>query len=449
MNSRRSWVIFWVGVVSYMIAILQRASLGVAGVAAVERFDAAAAALSSMAVMQLVVYAAMQVPIGVLIDRLGPRVLIVAGLAFMAGGQFVLAAAPTLSVAVLGRVLVGAGDAAVFVSVLRLVASWFSGKRVPQLSQWVGNLGQLGQVLSAVPFAAVLHTYGWSVAFASAASLAVFATVLSLALLRDRPEGSTEAPRVESWGEAVRELRAALRRPGTRLGFWSHFVTQSPGTVISLFWGYPFMVYGLGYSEQSAAMMLLVLVLSGMVTGPLLGLLSARWPLRRSNIVLGLVSAMGIAWISVLVWPGQPPLWLVIILLVALGAGGPGSLIGFDFARTYNPSRVLGSANGVVNVGGFSASFIMMFLIGIVIDALGTPGAAPEQLYTLDSFKLAFLVPIVVVSFGVVMLLLARRSTRARMAQDDGVEVGPVWVALMAKIRRERPEGGETGRVDD
>lgn len=103
------------GVAAYVVAILQRSSLGVAGVAAVDRFEATAAALSMMTTLQLVVYAVLQIPVGVLIDRLGPRILIIAGLVFMAGGQALLAFAPHLSGAIVGRIFVGAGDAAVFV----------------------------------------------------------------------------------------------------------------------------------------------------------------------------------------------------------------------------------------------------------------------------------------------------------------------------------------------
>jgi MFS family permease len=164
-NSRRSWIIFSAGVLAYLVAITQRSSLGVAAVDASERFESTAAALSTLGVLQLVVYAGMQIPVGILIDRLGPKPLMVAGLALMALGQTVVAFAPVLEVAVVGRVLVGAGDAAIFPSVLRLTSTWFSGRRVPQLNQWVGNLGQFGQVISAIPFAAVLHEAGWAPAF--------------------------------------------------------------------------------------------------------------------------------------------------------------------------------------------------------------------------------------------------------------------------------------------
>jgi MFS family permease len=438
MNSAKSWLVFWVGVFAYIAAVMQRSTLGVAGVSAVERFDAGASALSALAVLQLVVYAAMQVPVGVLIDRLGPRVLITVGLSFLVAGQLVLAFSPSISVAVLGRILVGAGDAAIFVSVMRLVSSWFSGPIVPQLSQWMGNLGQAGQILSAIPFAWLLHALGWTPAFLAAASFVALALVLGLAVIRDRPAESTESGRAESFREALSSLKASFRRPGTQLGFWSHYVTQSSGTVFSLLWGYPFMVYGLGLSEPMAASMLLVIVASGVLIGPLLGLLSARYPYRRSNLVLGIVIAIGCAWTALLLWPGTPPLWLLIVLLVVLGAGGPGSLIGFDFARTFNPVRVLGSANGVVNVGGFLASFIMMFFIGLVLDSQSAAGSAPAELYRLDSFRLGFLVQYLVIGFGVVMLIYARRRTRRRIVEEEGIQVGPLWVAALEAIRRRR-----------
>ncbi|PWC08060.1 MFS transporter [Mycetocola zhujimingii] len=438
MNSRRSWFVFWVGVVAYIAAVMQRSTLGVAGVSAVERFDASASALSTLAVVQLIVYAALQVPIGVLIDRLGPRILIICGLSLMVAGQVVLAFAPSIGVAVLGRVLVGAGDAAIFVSVMRLVTSWFSGRTVPQLSQWMGNLGQAGQILSAIPFAWVLHEAGWTSAFLAAASFVALALVLSLAVIRDRPAASTEQPRVATLGEALRELRASFARPGTQLGFWAHYSTQSSGTVFSLLWGYPFMVYAMGLDEPLAASMLLVVVASGVIIGPVLGLLSARFPYRRSNLVLGIVLVIGAAWALFLSWPGVPPLWLLILLLVVLGAGGPGSLIGFDFARTFNPVRVLGAANGVVNVGGFLASFVMMFLIGVILDFQAAPGAGTAELYSISSFKIAFLVQYLVIGFGVVMLIGARKRTRRRIVMDEGIEVGPLWVAAIERFRRRR-----------
>ncbi len=441
MNSRRSWIIYAVGTFAYLVAVTQRTTLGVAGVMATERFDISASVLSSLAVVQLIVYAGLQIPIGVILDRVGARWLLIAGAALMTIGQLTLAFAPSIGIAILGRVLVGAGDATAFVSVIRLINTWFAGRQVPLLAQWFGNIGQLGQVMSALPFALVLHDFGWSPAFVSAAAVSAVALVLIVVSISDASTGGgTESERVESWADAFKELRRSLRRPGTQLGFWSHYVTQSSGVVFTLLWGYPFMVSALGYDPGLASSLIIVIVLSGMVAGPVLGVLTARYPFRRSNLVIAIVVAMGVAWAAVLAWPGQPPLWLVVLLLMTLGVGGPGSQIGFDFARTFNPRRGLGSATGFVNVGGFLASFVMMFLIGVVLDAADAArvaGGGASDLYALDSFRLAFLVQYVVVGLGVIMLFVSRRRTRRRLAEDEGIQVGPLWVALVeARARR-------------
>lgn len=446
MNSRRAWIVFAVGIFTYLVAVMQRTTIGIAGVAATDRFHSSAAVLSTLAVVQIIVYAAMQVPVGVLIDRVGSRWLMAAGTILMIAGQVTVAFAPSIAMAIAGRILVGAGDAAVFISLIRLINSWFRGRIVPQLSQWVGNLGQLGQVLSAVPFAIILQQSGWTTAFLSAASLSVIAAITIFVCISDRPADSLEGPRPASWAQSMRQLGASLTRPGTQLGFWSHFTTQSSGTVFSLMWGYPFMVFALGYEPELASGLLIVIVGSGMVFGPILGVLTAQHPLRRSNIVLGIIGAMTLAWTIVLLWPTVPPLWLIIVLLIVIGAGGPGSLIGFDFARTFNPLRNLGSANGIVNVGGFLASFVMIFLIGVLLDLQHKIGGGGASLYSLDAFRLAFTVQYLVIGIGVGFLIAARRRTRRKLSEDEGIEVAPLWVAFNEAWQRARRGTGGRGR---
>ncbi|ANF30968.1 MFS transporter [Leifsonia xyli] len=435
MNSRRSWFVYGIGVFAYLIAVMQRTTIGVAGVAATERFHVSASVLSTLAVVQLIVYAGMQVPVGVLIDRIGSRVLMLTGTALMVVGQVAVAYAPTIAIAIAGRILVGAGDATVFTSLMRLVNSWFRGRIVPQLSQWIGNVGQLGQVLSAVPFALLLHLSGWTVAFLSAASLSVVALIGIVVGVTDRPVGASEGPRPATWSESLRQLRISLARPGTQLGFWSHFVTQSSGTVFSLMWGIPFLVFAIGIQPAAASALLTVLVGAGLISGPILGILTARYPMRRSNLVLGIVALMAAAWTLVLLWPGKPPFWTIVVLIAAIGIGGPGSLIGFDFARTFNPLHSLGSANGIVNVGGFLASFVMMFLIGVALDVQAHSDADAE-LYQLDHFRWAFAIQYVIVGIGVLFLIRARRRTRRRLREEEGIEVAPLWVALVGAWRR-------------
>ena len=418
---------------------MQRSSIGIATVDATDRFNVQAAVLSSLAVTQLIVYAGLQIPVGVVLDRIGPRPLILLGAVLMAGGQLTLALSTEIGPAIVGRILVGAGDAMTFISVGRLAAGWFDGRRLPLLMQLIGTVGALGQLLSAIPLAAVLHLSGWTPAFLSAAALSALAAVLVFVVVRNRPDGVPRTEPIPVHTPPLHHLRESLRRPGTQLGFWSHFVTQSSATMLSLLWGFPFLSVGLGYGPAGAAGLLTVIVATAVITGPILGVLTARYPFRRSNVVLGIVLAMGISWAVVLGWPGQPPLGIVIAHLVIIGVGGPGSLIGLDFARTFNPRRSLGSATGIVNVGGFLASFVMMLLIGLVLDAIDRANGGtgqPAELYALDSFRIAFLVQYAVVGTGVGFLLHARHRTRRKLHQDEGIQVAPLWVALIRAWRR-------------
>ena len=196
--------------------------------------------------------------------------------------------------------------------------------------------------------------------------------VLVAVAVRDVPPGTVLAP-PQTLAEVRGNLHAAWHEPGTRLGLYTHLSTQFSATVFGLLWGFPFLTVGQGLAPGTAAGLLTLLVVSGMVFGPVIGQLCGRWPLRRSALVFGILGATASVWTLVLAWPGRAPLPLLVLLVLVLSTNGPGSMIGFDYARTENPAARLGSASGVVNVGGFLASLLLMLAIGLVLDAR-TPG---------------------------------------------------------------------------
>ena len=421
--TRRAWFVWGVGVLAYAVAVFQRSSLGVAASYATERFHIGASVLSSLAVLQLLMYAAMQVPVGVLVDRLGSRVMVAFGALVMAGGQLLMGLTTAATGALVARMLVGTGDAMTFVSVLRLIPAWFPARRVPMLTQLTGLTGQLGQIASTIPLVIVLGRYGWSAAYVSAAALSVIVGVAVLAAVRNSPVGTRANPPA-TWIEAAGHLRRSFAEPGTRLGLWSHFSSQFSQMVFALLWGYPFLTIGLGYSPAVAGSLLTLMVVAGLVIGPVLGQLTAAYPYRRSNLVLGVLIATVLIWTIILLWPGAAPLPVVVVLMVVLSANGPASAVGFDFARSFNPSPRLGVASGIVNVGGFTASLTTILVIGLVLDLL-----APDGAYTLGDFKVAFCFQYLPWAFGFVSLIHSRRLTRAGLA-EQGELIDPLPHAI-------------------
>ena len=426
----RAWVVWGVGLTAYVVAVFSRASLGVAGVEAQERFDAGASAISLFVVLQLVVYAGLQVPVGVALDRFGSRRLVLLGALTIAAGQTVLAVADDVPTAVFARVLVGVGDAMTFISVLRIVSLWFPGRRIPVITQLTGLIGQTGQLLAAYPLVRALDVLAWETTFVGAAAVGVLVAVLVAVALRDAPPSTVLAAPV-GLAQARQDLSATWQEPGTRLGLWTHTVTQFSGTVFGLLWGYPFLVVGQGLTPGTAAGLLTLLVVVGMVFGPLVGSVIGSWPLRRSSVVLAVVGATVVTWTAVLAWPGRAPLALLVVLVLVLGTNGPTAMIGFDFARTENPAARLGSASGVVNVGGFVASLLAMLGIGVVLDVL-SPGGSTD--WSLGAFKAAFSVQYAVWALGAWQVWRYRRRVRARLARD-GVVLAPLHLAVAARLR--------------
>jgi MFS-type transporter involved in bile tolerance (Atg22 family) len=194
--------------------------------------------------------------------------------------------------------------------------------------------------------------------------------------------------------------------------------------MMALLWGYPFLTAGLGYPPGLAGALLTVMVVAGAVIGPVLGQLTAAYPMRRSNLIFGVLTATVTMWTVVLVWPGAAPLPVFVLLLVVLSAYGPASAVGFDFARSFNPPSRLGAASGLVNTGGFTASLVTIFVVGVVLD-----WRAPGGNYTLADFKTAFCFQYLLWAFGFVSLWRSRRLTRAGL-RAEGTEIDPLTHAI-------------------
>ena len=408
----RPWIVWTTGLLAYIVAVLDRTTLGVSGLAAADRFSTGPGLLSTFVVLQVVVYAGAQIPAGVLLDRFGSKALIAAGGVLMASGQLVLAFTESLPMAIGARAVVGLGDAVTFISVLRLVPHWFTMRQVPLVTQLTGICGQLGQVLSAVPFLAVLTAMGWTVAYVSVAALGVLSIVLTLAIVKNTPDGTTTTREPTSVRDTLSSVKTVWLRPGTRLGFFTHMGTQFSVTVFALMWGVPYLTVAQGLSAGVAGALLTMSVAAAISSGVLVGVFTGRHPHRRSRLVLAIIASNALVWSVVLALPGPAPLWLLVVLVVVISVGGPGSMVGFDFARTFNPSTTLGTAQGMVNMGGFLASLLLMQAMGVILEATGG--------LSFESFRIAWALQYVVWSVAVVGILVTRRKARRLLRlQDD------------------------------
>jgi MFS family permease len=407
---RRAWIVWGVALSAYLLAIFHRSSLAVAGLAAADRFDISAAQLATFTMLQLLVYAGMQIPVGLLVDRYGPRTVMLTGAIVLTLAQAGFALAESYGAALVARVFVGMGDAMTWICLLRLVTSWFSGRRIPFVTALSGTLGQLGAIGAAAPMTWALGHLGWTKAYLIAAAVSVVVAVAVAIVVHDAPEGRVlRGPRL-TFATIRDSLRASWAHPGTRLGFWMHFVTQFSAVAMTLLWGFPFFVRGEHLTEGQAGLLLSLVVVAVMYSGPTIGWFIGRHPWHRSTTVLTIVWSIVAVWTAVLVWPGDAPFWLLVLLTQVVGIGGPASMIGFDLARTSNPAERLASANGIINQAGFSASLVLVVAIGLILD-WQTPGSSTA--YDASAFRWAMCAQYPLWALGLLQVWRYRLKTRA------------------------------------
>ncbi|MFE9092807.1 nitrate/nitrite transporter [Streptomyces sp. NPDC007264] len=372
-GGRRAVAVWATGVSVYFVAVIFRTSLGVAGLDAVERFHVHASALSTFSILQLLVYAGMQIPVGLLVDRLGTKRVLAMGAVLFTAGQLGFALSPSYGTALASRALLGCGDAMTFISVLRLGTRWFPARRGPLVAQLAGLVGMAGNLVSTLVLTRLLHGMGWTAAFGGSTLAGAVVLVLLLLFLKDHPEGYEPEPYLHHGSAYVRrQIVASWKEPGTRLGMWVHFTTQFPAMVFLLLWGLPFLVQAQGLSQATAGELLTLVVLSNMVVGLVYGQIVARHHAARLPLVLGTIGVTAVLWALTLAYPDRhAPMSLLITLCVVLGACGPASMIGFDFARPANPPERQGTASGITNMGGFVASMTTLLAIGVLLDATG------------------------------------------------------------------------------
>ena len=407
----RALIVWVAAVLVYIAAITSRTSFGVAGVDAIERFQVDATRIAVFTSVQVGVYALAQIPMGMAIDKFGPRKLLTIGALVMGIGQIILGLTDDYGVAIIARVLIGAGDASIFLSVMRLLPFWFPLRKTPLFGQLTTALGQLGQVLSAVPFMAMLGAQGWTASFVTLGSAVALIAFAALITVRDVPEQrvkkGTATPAETSTTPVKQSLRTSLklilRNPLCWQGFFIHYLLMLWQNVFTMMWGVPLMTLGMGLSVTEVGLMLSINTLFAVIAGPFIGVISARTGHRRDVVAILMAFVPAIAWFVFLSSDEPRGLIAIVIINIIQGLTTPMSGYGFDTIRERLDRSILAAGTGLANMGGFLASMAAAQLVGVLLDVVDTDGG-----YDWADFRIAYTAVFLIWAIGIVGFFIAR-----------------------------------------
>lgn len=413
----RAWIVWFLAANCFFYAFFQRAAPSVMVDPLMAAFDVGAAVTGNLAALYLYVYALLQLPVGLLLDRWGPRILMAGGMALVGIGVIAFALSPNIWVAYAGRFLVGAGSAVGFISALTIASAWHPPSRFGLFSGLTMGYAMLGGFLAQGPLGGLIDQYGWRDPMLTSGIWGAVLALLIWLLVRDRPDGQrVERTGTQSLGASLKQ--AMTRRQNWVLGFYG-LLLSGPFLSYGLLWGVPHIMLMHGVDREVAGFSTSLMTVGFAFGGPLGGFLSDFF--RRRKLPL-----MNAAFFSLLLWVVmlygfEPTLLQRQIMIFLVGLFGGSMIVCLAAARELSPPSIGGAVTGFVNGMFVGGGALLQPAVGIVLD-LSWDGAVSAQtgipVYSVADYQVALLVLPVCAGLGALLSLFIRESHCVPAGED-------------------------------
>ncbi len=363
--------IYLILLAGYVLSFVHRVAPAAIAGELTEAFGIGSAVLGTLAATYFLVYTLLQIPVGVLADTLGPRIILAVG-AFIAGaGSLIFGLASAWEIAAVGRTLVGIGVAVTFVALLKICASWYPPERFATLNGITQLVGNLGAVAAAAPLAWLVTVTSWRSTFTGLGVMSLVIGVLTWAIVRDRPEqrgyepvilASVHAP--VPWTQALAQV---LANRATWPGFFVNIGVGGTYLAFAGLWAVPYLREVHGLSRSVAAAHASVLLLGVAFGALLIGVLSDRLRNRR-GVMRAYTGLFALSWLPWLLHLNMA-LWMTYGWFLLMGLLIPGFMLTWTVVKEVNRAEHAGMAISVVNVGIFLGAGVLQPAVGALLDA--------------------------------------------------------------------------------
>ena len=351
-------------------------------------------------------YAASQIPIGMMLDRIGTRITVSGMLLFAVAGSLLFAAANGMMGLTVARVLMGMGCAGIVSGSLVVCTRWFPPYHFALLVTILVGIGNLGNLVATTPMAAAVQAVGWRFSFVGIAAIVAVLAGLGYLIIRDAPPGhGYHRRKAESLAAVVRGVGEVMLNSRLPVMLGLSFVSYAGMITVLALWGAPYLndVHGLDVVRRGDVLLIMStsLVAGQLAFGPLDRIFDTR-----KGVVLG-GGLASVAVLSLLALLPHPALWQVTLLFSALAAFNGYALVAFAHARTIFPDRLVGRGLTTLTVGGMGGPAVMQMVTGPIVGAF----TQDDGTVAAEGYRLMFAFLAVTVLAG---LLFYSRTSDAR-----------------------------------
>lgn len=383
------WMVWGLAALFFLYGFFQRVAPSVMHDHLMVEFSLTGATVGNLSALYFYTYASLQIPVGLMVDRFGPRLLLVFGALVCAAATLLFAWSSDAGLAHLARALVGFGAGFSFVCALTLAARWLPSGRFAQVTGLQMMAGMIGGFLAQAPLATLVEAIGWRDALAGSAVLGLLLAAALWFVVRDFPPGPRppQAP-PQGLGGLVGSLASVITRKQNLVTAWMCAAMTAPMLAFAGFWGVAWLMQTKGYDRPGAGAVASLLLLGWALGSPLAGWLSDR--LGRRKVVIQAGCLVALFTLAALIYlPGLPAAVLWVLFLVTGAACGCMS-VAYALVRGYNAASETGASFGFINGATTATGAVFQPLIGLLLD-LGWRGEtlAGARVYSAETYQIA------------------------------------------------------------
>lgn len=395
-SSTRASAIYGLAVAFYFYEVMLLVSPSVMMDDLAVVFHASAEQLGMVAAYYIYAYAIMQIPVGLLIDRFGPRLLLSIAAALCAVGCIIFGMAPGLWVAKLGRFVMGMGGAFAVVGCLKLASLWFAVNRFAFLTGIMVAVGMAGAAFGLAPIAKVVTLIGWRETMFLSAIPGVILSIVIWFVVSDRPfKKTTSLDRTvrnfrQGFIHNMRMLYQVIRVPQAWIvGLYAGLMFV-PTMAFGQLWAVTYFVERYQIDKISAGAMVSMIFLGWAVGGPLYGWISDKISRRKGPMGFAVVSTLAVM-IAILYLPASPLVMKGLMFL--LGVFSCGFILAFSIIREINIPLLTGTAIGFINTLNNASGALAQPVVGMLLDKQWDGRLLPDgsAYYSMEMFNSALI----------------------------------------------------------
>jgi MFS family permease len=387
-------------VAAYLLSQFLRNSIGVIAPDIAAEMHIPAAEIGVLSSAFFFAFAAVQLPLGVAIDRFGPKRCMLVCTAVVIASALMFAWGRTPAQLTTARIIMGIGTSCYLIAPLALYAQRFSPDRFAMLAGLHMGVGTLGTLLATAPLAFVAAAVGWRSAFVGVA-VVMGVVGLVMALVVREPEPAAPVKR-ETLAESVLGIRAAMRIPSVGRLFLMQMATYSSFVLFAGLWGGPYLsdVYGYGLTERGS--LLLVPAVAQILGLTLYGLSDRAFGSHRAPVAIGAFVTAGL--FALLAIAGTLTRVPLVLWMIGFGAFAGFTPVVIAHGKSLFPPELVGRGMTLLNMGSMGGVFVTQSVSGLAIDLFASTGGV----YPVASYRMVFALQAAFLVVAAALYLTAR-----------------------------------------